>query len=613
MNLKIFFQLSNLDKICALLGAIVSFLLILYSLTRNGSVTYPLVATMIFIVCVLWFFIRIENLDVVSFFGSRRLKMILVILFFLLFIGSVLSVYLRPDIYERPLIYFVITSLMAGIIACEILFTQKNFTFILCQIMLLGASIAWSQLMIFPSIVGNDTWYHYYFTTQILNTHDLPKGYSYSQFPLFPLLIATTSFFTGLDYKLSAMFSASIGQIICTVLFIYLIGKKLLNRPNIGLLASLLVVIADFPITMASQPIPNSLAVTFIPIFIYILLFMKNNQSLLNIVLSFLVMAAIIATHTIAAMCTMIFLFGIWFVTIAYKNIFKKYAYFTIFIPIIFSMSMFSWWIYKSDRIITLSELIGMGFTNDYFNRAPTELHKYVLIIPLFEQIFINFGMFIFFALSIIGILYLLSRKADRSAYAISFIGITPLLISFFMMSTGRTILDQRWWFIAQIFLSIPLAISLIIILIKIKKTVLKVVFIIGIVTSLTFLNIMSPVAQMDNNYFTPGFSIRTAPIESELSAATILDHYNGTCMTDSYFDLRILGNLGYTSDNFGQEIYEQNLTNLKGNIILVRSDILNKPFILFSSAYKLNYNLRASSDNTFSQIYDSGSVYTYV
>jgi len=321
-------------------------------------------------------------------------------------------------------------------------------------------------------------------------------------------------------------------------------------------------------------------------------------------------------THTISALATLIFLYLIWFGSAIYTYFFPgEKDYFSLLVPAGFSTILFAWWTYASNSILTLTHLIKMGFSMiDIFNKAPPEFRDYVLSVPLSEQIFNHLGMFLFFGLSIIGVLYMISERGNKFTFVMALIGITPLAISFPSMLTGHSILDQRWWFVAQIFLSISLAIGLLTLSTwKLKKDTYVASFILFSIVIISFTNIMSPAAQMDNDMFTPNINMRITPIESELSAITILNRYDGTCKTDSYFENRVYGTLGYNTEPFCYEIVSRNIPGLKNYLVLVRSEILSKTFILFSSSYKLDINLRSELDRAdFSQIYDSGSIYAY-
>lgn len=608
--------LQDRDKICALLGSVGSAVLFLYFGVLVGHVIYTLIAVMTLFTCLLWLSIR-KHVKIARSPLYWHSNSILSLIFFLLLIVSILSISFRSNVYERPLVYFVITSLMVGVIACEILHTKRRHAFILLQIILLGISITWSQLLIFPDLVGNDPWYHRDLTLQILNVHNIPNGYGYTQLPLFHLLIGITSLLTGLDYKISAILSASLGQIICNILFIYILGKYIFDNPNVGLLASLMVIIGNYHIFMTVWSIPNALGVVFIPILLYTLLFLKNGQYISRGAMSILIMVAIILTHTIAALSTVIVLFASWSGLFISRDLVAEGRNLSLraLLPLGFCVFMLSWWTYASGSLDRLGNLIKWGFSIDVFDSTPSELRDYIAVptVPLVEQIFNNLGFFAFFTLSFIGIFYMLSRNGNRSTFAMTFPFMIPLLISFASQIMGFAILGQRWWFLSQLFLSIPLAVGLLILCCTAinKNSYLFEIIIILIVASLSFLNIVSPQANGDNNIFSPNSNMRIAPIESELSATIMLNKYDGVPKTDSYFALRVFTN----TEPFCKDIITaDNINGLKNYLVIVRDAILTKPFILFSNYFRLDYDLAEALDsNNFSKIYNSGSTYAYL
>ena len=68
------------------------------------------------------------------------------------------------------------------------------------------------------------------------------------------------------------MVSVSLGQIICNAVFVFLIAKCLFKNHRVGLLAALLVILANHLIRMTYWSIPNAFGIVFIPIVIYLAL-----------------------------------------------------------------------------------------------------------------------------------------------------------------------------------------------------------------------------------------------------------------------------------------------------------------------------------------------------
>ena len=617
MELKDSPLLRDLDKTLAVVGVIFSIILIIYLGREIGRVIYLLTGVLALISCLLWLAIRKSHSFEFHLPESRTLTIICAICFFGLYTLSVLSVYLRPELYERPFLYFILTALMAGIIACEVIASgRRHAALILVQILLLGVSIAWSQLLIFPSLLGVDPWYHSALTNRIIDEGFIPEGYSYTKLPLFHLMIAATSLVAGLPYKFAAMASVSLGQIICNAVFVFLIANYLFKNHQIGLLAALMVIIANHHIYMSYWSIPNAFAAVFIPTALYLLFFKLRNRSRLpSAFLCMVVLATIVLTHTVTAMCMAILLFVAWGALVIYWAYHPRADnHVSLIAPIGFTIAMFAWWTYASGSVGTLADLINWGFSVDYFTSNPEEIRGYATAIPPGEQLFNNLGMFLFFAFSFIGIFYMISRRGGSSSFAMAWVGITPLAIGFFSLITGHSVIEHRWWYFAQILMSIPLAVAIYTVgTWKTRNLKLLCCCVFGLVALLSFLMIMSPVANIDNAMFSPNTNWRATPIASELQAQTILDHYDGISKSDIYYASR-LSYFGYSTEPFCKEIADRDLASLAGDLVLVRDAVITGPFMFFSGIYKLDYNLSDLIDATdFRRIYDSGSVCAYL
>jgi hypothetical protein len=342
--------LRDLDRTLAILGIIFSIILIIFLGREFGRVIYVLTGFLALISCILWLLIRKSHAFDFRMPESRTQTRLCSILFFALFTLSTLSLYFRPELYERPLAFFILTAIMAGMIAWGILVSDRQYTgIILIQILLLGTSIAWSQLLIFPSLVGVDPWYHSAFTNGIINEGFIPGG-SYSKLPLFHLMIASTSLLVDLPYKFATMLSVSIGQIICNAMFIFLIANNLFKNHRVGLMASLFVIIASHHIFMSYWSIPNGFGVVFIPIVLYLILSRartsyQENGAVSRTIIMLLLMAAIVLTHTVAAVGMAVILFVAWVALKLYGGLHNRAKnHIALSIPLGFTVLMFAWW-----------------------------------------------------------------------------------------------------------------------------------------------------------------------------------------------------------------------------------------------------------------------------
>jgi len=612
--------LHELDKTLAIVGVILSVLLIVYLGREIGRVVYLLTGILALISCLLWLEIRKSHTFEFHLQKSRTLTALWSICFFSLFALSILSVHFRPEIYQRPILYFALTALMAGAIACEILSSgRRHAGFILIQVVLLGVSIAWSQLLIFPSLLGVDPWYHSELTTRIVDEGLIPGDYGYSKLPLFHLMIAATSTIVGLPYKFATMVSVSLGQIICNAIFVFLIAGHLFRNYRVGLLAALIVIIANHQIYMSYWSIPNGFAAVFIPIALYLLFFKfgdRSNSS--SAILYILMLATIILTHTITAMCMAMLLFVSWGALVIYRvcDHSRKDNHVSLIRPVGFTVAMFAWWTFAASSSITsLAKLIEWGFNIDVFLKTPKELQGYEATIPLFEQLFNNLGMFLFFAISFIGIFYMISQRGNSSSFSMAWVGMAPLAIGFFSLISGHSVIEHRWWYFAQILLSIPLAVAIYIVgTWKSKRPLHLFSLVFGFVVLLSILMITSPPANVDNSSFSPNSKMRFSLTEGELeSVKTITEKWDGPVKTDEY----LAGSQKFQYPQisaFCQQIYSEDYLSLRDGIVLIREAIVGRPFKIFSSIYKLDYDPNDKLDELrFSRIYDSNAVSGYL
>lgn len=604
MNLRTYNASREIDRILSMLGIIFSIILIGLFIDK---IAYVLTGFLVLISCIIWLFIRKNATIELDFPSSNFINLKLSSFFFIILALSILSIHLRPVFYERPLIYYLLVSIMVGVVALEVMYSQRVEGLILLQIIIIGISIAWSQLLIFPSLVGVDPWYHQALTLEIIHTNFIPSGYGYSKLPIFHLLIASTSLITGLNYKYSTMLSVSLAQIICNCLFIFLLGKFLFKNSKIGLLASLFLIISDQHIYMSYWSIPNSFAAIFIPIIFYLSFKMISEMQVRRAILLIISMVAIILTHSVTSMCTSIMLFVSWLVSILYNvNLNKKSAVSLNFF-VLFSTFMFGWWTFASGHIQTLAQLINWGFSPNFFTKTPLELISYDNI-PILETIIPIFGPYLFIALSLIGLFYMISKYGNYFTFNMGLVGSVPLILGFSSVITQRSILLSRWFYFLQICYSILLAVSIAVICNSIKRNMHKQIFIKCISMIFFIIMIINPTSSGVDNIFTPHISARASLTTSELQTIKWASNFGDEdIITDNY--LANSQSFIYDTKSFDNEVYNKKLYDLRGNLILIREDIINKPFRMFNSIVTLGYNLKSAYiEEGFYQVYDCGS-----
>lgn len=620
------YLLDELDKTLALVGSIFSLILIIWIKLVIGRPTYVMVGILCFIVCTGYLIIRrffypssIPSLEELR--CSTRLYITLNILFFLLLSYSIISIYLRPDPYVRPLGYFISTAIMAVIVANEILFLspqKSRIYFILCKIIIIGLSLEYSQILIFPNVVGVDPWWHQWFTLKILEYGHIPEGLAYSQLPMMHLMIGMTSLVTDLDYKMATMVSISSLQVICDALFVFLLGKFLINT-KVGLLAALLLEIANLHIYFGYWTIPNTAAATLILPIIFILFKVRKYKPFIGTLVAMFLMGTLILTHTITSMCLAILLFVFWLSFEAYNRLFQQETgrFMTWTICILFSIGMLAYWSYISGHILTLANLIKLGFYNPFLKWS----YQSLSYVPLWEQIFTYLGPFLFLILSFIGCFYMMSKQFRNSnRFAITIGGIVILCLAFFTLITSKDIIVSRWYYFSQILLVIPLSLSLFLLDGIFKNRLIKGLLMSISVFALSFLLIMSPATNIDNHFLSPNSGVRYAFTESEMSGASFFARNSiGKMSSDFlYISCRINIFANYYNVSYDRilsldnSLYSGNFKR-DGSINIIRREIVERPFSLAGGIYRLDYDPNIVLTNSgFNKIYDSYAITAY-
>jgi len=123
---------------------------------------------------------------------------------------------------------------------------------------------------------------------------------------------------------------------------------------------------------------------------------------------------------------------------------------------------------------------------------------------------------------------------------------------------------------------------------------------------------IMSPTANLDNPALSPNTQVRYALIESELQAVkTASNMWNKTIGVDGYYsELRMTS---YSVKEINREIAYVNYTDCQDLFVLIRKEIVDRPFLL-SYVYRLDYDPRdVLSNQIYSRVYDCDSVSGFV
>jgi hypothetical protein len=242
--------------------------------------------------------------------AESRAHKVMTALFFCLLSASI--VLLHATVYSRPPLFFVLAALIAAFIAVEIAVTSdaKHVPSILLKVVILAVLVRASVYFEFPSAIAADPSWHSGFIQGMLNygfipAQGLPSNLEYPYMPMMHLLITGVSRTTGIDVHNSYFF---LGVIECiSVVFIYLIGRAVVNERT-GLLAALLLVLANQFILWGFYILPLTLGVVLTLVALVVLFLVPRNDFASYIVLLLVLLASVLLTHQGTAAYTAIVL-----------------------------------------------------------------------------------------------------------------------------------------------------------------------------------------------------------------------------------------------------------------------------------------------------------------
>jgi len=620
---------KDLDKLAAVIIAVLSILVIAYGViaVASGSSannTYYFIFGLLTLVsCLIWLRVRnvgvLRNLDTPP---SYELFLLGNVLFFLFLGCAVLSFQLRADVYVRPLTYFIFAALMASALALEVLTSDtkgKSAWLILTQIIILGCTLQFSELLLFPSVVGADPWADQQFTLQLISSGHIPQlaGFQYTTLPSFFLTVASTSVLSGLGYKWSVMLSVELSLIITCTLFTFLLGKSLISA-KAGLLGGLLLVTANQFINMGFWTIPTTFGGILLLMAVYLLLKSRHQNRSAYLLILLIVMAALVTAHTISAMALALALISGLIALIVWHRLRRpevgRSNLLSIRVAEIFIVAMFAWWAFVSGSFAAVITLIQTQSVE-----AITQINGGTNIpgMPLWLQGLSAAGICAFAALAAIGCFYMISQKfGNRSGFVLVSMGIIPVIVGF-SRAFGAFLEAERWIFFAQILYAVPLAVTALILVALVRGTGAKALFLMSAVGLLTLGMILSPTANIDNHLFGSPTWERPTLTASELTAVqTIGQKSSGEIFSDSTYMND--ANLYYNYNSSAP----QSAHNLQASppLFLIRAVNNGLSFIVTSlqapSSIPLNTTFTPSNGtgtSLGSRVYDSGSVTGYV
>lgn len=218
---------------------------------------------------------------------------------------------------EVPYVIFFLGAVAVTVLQIVFFDTRSAWKqrLMICQILLLGIGFKASGFFLYPTMTGNDPFYHLAFVQHLVDAQTIPPGEAYTSFPLLHVLITVFSLVTSSDLKTSFFFISVLQSLSFVTVFV--IGKVLFDQKT-GMLAFLLLSLSDYQIEWGIQIIPMTVGVIVFALILMSVVLRSRYRKSFRMKWSALLMlwvVVMIFTHTLS---TLIMMFSIFFLFISF-------------------------------------------------------------------------------------------------------------------------------------------------------------------------------------------------------------------------------------------------------------------------------------------------------
>jgi len=560
-----------------------------YALFEVRHVAYVVASLLAIITSVSYLILRerLGNLHIEAVGYRRGLD----ITFGVVFGGAVLSYLLRPMPYERPTWFFALIALACGIIALKLIWREpqgKGRLLCLAQVVSLGLLLAWSVTLMYPSLIGQDPLFHRYLTMNVIS-----GAVNWQSMPLMHIIIAFFMKLYAVDYRIATMLSISLASIVLDAVFIYLIGKRLINV-RVGLLAALLLTVSNWHVFFAYWTIQNTLALTLMLAMVWSFLEWQSIGGRRYIVFSAVTMLLMLITHPLGTIWLGMFL-AVAFAVYWWGA--RKFPMAVAVAFVLYSGAVLAWWGLFTGHLETFFYFAYLRFSPVQLEMVTawqstavsnSPMYSEMVSVHPWQMLYGGLGMFLLFCLGAFGSFALL-RMRDVKCAVLSVMGMLALAMGIIPMMFGIAVLENRWWYFAEALLAIPTALCIFYIA-KVKDWLGY--FAVGILSLLLVLGLP---ANRDNGALAEDLMVRFALTHEEIEAVEYaLDNYGGKIGMDAYYAVaagHMFDDERYRLVDITQPLLYADFADIGADVLVVRNEVASKPFGFGESKiYRLNY-----------------------
>lgn len=522
---------DNLDRLAAFFGSFVGLIIIIFSLI--GKIDQISIGFALSLTSILYLIIRSQQGRSFSpeISLTFRQKTWLDLTFFIISCGTTVIWY--NQLYSRPLEYFILLSVLSGLISIDILDTnnKKRAIFVISKILFLALLIRTGIYYNFPSVMGFDAYEHTMIANLISTTGSVPPfeiSGKYVSYPILHNFLAITKLILCVDIKEMVFFSIGLASIIST-LFIFIIVDNIAGY-RIGLLSVLIFCLSNETITTGITNITaGSLAICYLLNILYIYICCKG-QSYPSMLILFIISIVTIVAHQISAFVVLLCLSILNILIYITKSVLKfpseNYKVLPSYL-LFFGIAMIYYWMVTNGvQNQSFFETVLAPFI-DVVQAGGGEYGSDALIIgrvysrPITETLVLQ-GSYLVIPFFAIGGIYswLIGRNTIKNSFALTATLVFFLVYAIPLMGI-RNLLTARWMPFLTIFLGILAAVFIILCISKIKENILKCALIFIVIFSISFIMVTTPGINKDHPLVAKDTTVRNQFSVNEVSAIT--------------------------------------------------------------------------------------------
>jgi len=524
--------------------------------------------------------------------STKTANLLINITFWLLYIITVSILYL--NLYFRPTSYFILISLMAGIIGVEIMCYSEGRSIlpIFLKIIVLSINIQAGIWYNFPTFSGSDVYWHASICEMVANSGYVP-----------PFEISNKYYFTPLSYTFVAIIqilcqqstkdSIFVFAVLVSILmvFVYLIGRDI-SGPREGLLAALVLSLTNSVIQYAFvNYTPSVLCFCYFLVILYLLfkIVACEQYNIQNTLLLIFLSTVSIFTHQLSSFVILTALFSVYimYLILEFRERKNTTRFFTRYLSLLVIVLFFQWFYSLVTENCSFFEFVFRPFVRDFLGDTPYEgmeiLRGAASTVTFLDTILTSlpYTFPVFFAIG--GVLLWLNSKDFKKLLVITPIIILYAIIYSFPMLGMRNLLTDRWMPFLSVFLCLVIAAYILNIANISMQRMVKVSIVLLIMTSFCFVMVITPGINKDNPIINKDATVRNQFTSAEVAGMdTLTNIVVGPIKSDSNYFLLKKSDLKATQTYISMSldyVFGNELSDQTNTLIAIRRCGMTEPF----------------------------------